>query len=63
VIITVSFTLFLGIIVALLVRSTYRLSATAALICTVFGFMLAQTSFAPMIQSILTQTTTMISNL
>lgn|GEM_PF-4311574 len=62
-IITVSFTLFLGIIVALLVRSTYRLSATAALICTVFGFMLAQTSFAPMIQSILTQTTTMISNL
>jgi len=63
VIITVSFTLFLGIIVALLVRSTYRLSATAALICTVFGFMLAQTSFAPMIQSMLTQTTQMISNL
>ena len=62
-IITVSFTLFLGIIVALLVRSTYRLSATAALICTVFGFMLAQTSFAPMIQSMLTQTTQMISNL
>jgi hypothetical protein len=62
VIITVSFTLALGVVVALLVRSTYRLSATAAVICTVFGFMLAETSFAPMIQQMLNQVTHMISS-
>jgi uncharacterized membrane protein YqjE len=63
VIITVSFTLALGVIVALLVRSTYRLSASAAVICIVFGFMLAQTSFAPMIQQMLDNVTHMISTL